>query len=46
MPNPLNAMSTQPNSAAQSSAVSQPLPPHSAMLMPTNAAPEVMASDQ
>jgi hypothetical protein len=39
-------MITQPTSAAQSSAVSQPAPPHSAMPMPTNAAPEVTASDQ
>ena len=33
-------------SAAQSSAGSQPLPPMSAMLMPTNAASDVIASDR
>ena len=43
---PLTAMITHAKSAAQSSAVSQPGPPQSAMLIPTNAAPEVSASDQ
>ena len=37
-------MMTAAASAAQSSAASHPRPPQSAMAMPTNAAPEVIAS--
>ena len=40
------AITTQPNNAAQSSAASQPFPPATAIEIPTNAAPDVTASDQ
>ena len=43
---PLKTITTHAKSAAQSSATSQPLPPTRASEMPTNAAAEVIASDQ
>ena len=43
---PLNAITTQANNAAQSSATSHPGPPISARVMPINAAAEVTASAQ